>query len=543
MADNNSHDGGDKNEEMDDKKGAKYSMFRIDTHMIPCKITYLFWGGVIGTNSPFLNPFFVSLGLTTSQAGFITGFRSVASLLANPFWGFLADYSGRRRLVTFCLCFGSLVAVFPIPWVVSAVQKHSVINNTCTNATLGEVHFPEHCFVRDKTLLFYVLLSVLATGALFVIPLPGYMDTIAMTVVKTSNSGATYGGQRIWGSIGYCIFHFTAAYAADHYNVEGMSQYTAVYYFFAASCIIVFPMICYLIGQADFKEPSARDPADGKQGAAMRIQALSMIKNLDNIVFFITVLVSGLSMAIYMYFTLLLIKDIIPDAPKSKRSLMLVIGSISNLIMFPFTSNLIKLLRGPTQGIIVALSAYFVRYMIMSFTRNFTLLLAVNALHGFCFALAWSSMMEHLHKIVPAELKLTMFMLLSAVHFGICGLIANIAGGKLYDLYGGQLLFRGTGIMCAVWIAVMVLYHTMKCLKRKREAFSKTATQEETNATPSVNNTDTDVEMNKDIGTINDSIEVSDDYGIDKSNSSKDLVINGVNNGRVNVAADIGEET
>lgn len=486
----------------------------IDLHMIPCKVMYIFWGGVNATIAPFLNPFFVNIGLTTSQAGFITGFRTIAALLANPLWGFLADYSGRRRLVAFVLCFGSLISLFPIPWLVHVIKGHSIVNTTCVNETLLTENIT--CQSHDNTLLFYVLVTILATGAIFVVPLPGFMDTIAMAVVKTRNSSATYGEQRIFGSIGFCLFHYLAALAADHYNVAGMSQYTAVYFFFAANVILVFPAAFFLIGQAKFNSAISNDTSKSDHRATMKKQAIRMITNPDNIIFFMTVFVSGLAMSIYIYFTLLLVKDIIPEAPKSKRSLILVVGSSSSMIMYPFSSKVIKLLRGPTQGIIVALSTYFVRYMIMSYTRDYSVMLVVNASHGLCYALAWSSMMEHLHTIVTPEIKLTTFMLLSAIHFGVCGLVANIAGGKLYDLYGGPVLFRGAAIMCGVCAVLMLIHRTMKYFRTE-----SVSTEVDENNERDSKGSSNDVEMSGSaVGVANAALEV-DENSADDSNEKR----------------------
>ena len=84
---------------------------------------------------------------------------------------------------------------------------------------------------------------------------------------------------------------------------------------------------------------------------------------------------------------------------QAKMSLALVLGSVSNIVCFPMASRLIKLLGGPSQGMIVGLLSYFVRYMVMAYTNVFEVMIAVQLLHGLCFALSWSAMIEHTQKV------------------------------------------------------------------------------------------------------------------------------------------------
>ena len=45
----------------------------VQPDMIATKITYFFWGGLIGTFYVYLYPFYVALGISESKAGIITG--------------------------------------------------------------------------------------------------------------------------------------------------------------------------------------------------------------------------------------------------------------------------------------------------------------------------------------------------------------------------------------------------------------------------------------------------------------------------------------
>ena len=104
----------------------------------------------------------------------------------------------------------------------------------------------------------------------------------------------------------------------------------------------------------------------------------------------------------------------------------------------------------------------------MSYTQVFGVMIAVQALNGLTFALMWSSVMEHIHKIAPKELIVTVMMMNSMVHFGICGLITNMLGGIIFQRYGGRMLFRCVALMCALWFVVMVMYSVLRYFKRQQ---------------------------------------------------------------------------
>ena len=74
-----------------EKEERKCTLF--DIYMIPCKILFLLYGGITGSIAPYINIFFVSVGLSASQAGVLTGIPFISATIASPLWGLLADYT------------------------------------------------------------------------------------------------------------------------------------------------------------------------------------------------------------------------------------------------------------------------------------------------------------------------------------------------------------------------------------------------------------------------------------------------------------------
>ena len=157
------------------------------------------YGGILGLHLTFLNIFSRSVGLSTSQAGFISD---------------------------------------------TCVSQRNTTNNTSLTITYIECEEERHDKLKT---LFYVLLAIVVFGSMFVISMPGYVDTIVINIAKTDGNNASYGAQRIFGSLGFSMFTFLGGWAADKYNYPGMSHYTAVFYIYIPLCLLLIPVGCYLV--------------------------------------------------------------------------------------------------------------------------------------------------------------------------------------------------------------------------------------------------------------------------------------------------------
>ena len=165
------------------EEGVKKEKAENYIYMLPSKLTYLFLYGLLCSYAPFLNVFFISVGLTASQAGLIIGIRYLASFIAGPVWAALADYTGRHRLIYCLLCIGTLISVFPMPWIAEwmnpkehAITRQNQILNL-TNNTLNSLSS------NDK--LFNVMLPLGLISAAFSIPMFGYVDSVIIKIVRT----------------------------------------------------------------------------------------------------------------------------------------------------------------------------------------------------------------------------------------------------------------------------------------------------------------------------------------------------------------------
>ena len=113
---------------------------------------------------------------------------------------------------------------------------------------------------------------------------------------------------------------------------------------------------------------------------------------------------------------------------------------------------------GPVPCVELSLLAWIIRLLLMSYIKNPWLMCLPQILQSFTFALYWAAMIQHIHNISSKEVYITLFTLLTSVHFGVGGLLGNVIGGTVYKNYGGSLLFQSTAFVVAIWLLFLVFY-------------------------------------------------------------------------------------
>lgn len=464
----------------------------INWHMVPCKLTYILYGGILGLHLPFINPFFRSIGLSVENAGFINGIRYVSSSLSGPVWGILANYTGRRRLIMILIGLGAALPVSAMPWVAKAINPNKEVNPCLgVNSTESARKTCLEDWQGDKDLLYYAMLAITIFGATFINSMPGYVDTIAINVVKHDPKKASYGGQRIFGSIGFTFFAFLGGIIDQVYRKPGMSGKTGTFFLYFPCCVLLVPAGCYLVGMGDWDEqvqeapppkntsnPTPSNTASGveKQGrlttwwqSSISRRVLHIFKRFDVSFFMLTVFIHGISNSLFLGFSIMFAEDQFEDLNEAQKTYISIAGSFSEILVFPFSSLLIKKLRGTSNCIILGTASYVIRFLGMTYFRKYWIIVLLQTLHGLGFALTWAAMMEYTYEISPSDIVDTMLGILSGIFFSFAQLIANLFGSRIYQQKGGKFLFKWIGYLCAVWTVIMSLYYGMKAYRKRRD--------------------------------------------------------------------------
>ena len=134
------------------------------------KLYYFSFFAAIGAIAPFFNLFLQARGLSGVEIGLMGSIPPLIALAANPFWGGLADrWQWHQRVLALCALVAGLLSIL---------------------------------FIFANS--FAPLLLLLVFMVFFRTPVPTLLDTAVLGMV--ARTGASYGRQRLFGSIGFLIF-------------------------------------------------------------------------------------------------------------------------------------------------------------------------------------------------------------------------------------------------------------------------------------------------------------------------------------------------
>lgn len=191
-----------------------------------------------------------------------------------------------------------------------------------------------------------------------------------------------------------------------------------------------------------------------------------IVQNFDHILFFTTVLITGIGLGLVNGF---LYKFMLEDikASDTLAGLSFTFSVISELLMFSTCKYFINYLKGATNCMIVGVLLYFIRFLCMSYTYNAWLVIILQMLHAFEFSLFWAATLDKINAFTPKENLTTMISIAMVIKMGLGSLLANIIGGYVYDKYNGRLLFRFASVAFA-FQAIILLINKYNSYRQKK---------------------------------------------------------------------------
>lgn len=163
------------------------------------------------------------------------------------------------------------------------------------------------------------------------------------------------------------------------------------------------------------------------------------------IFFFIITAHMGINFSLINGFqTIFMEKEI--GTTKTVIGIATALSPVSEILAFPISAKLIKLFGRIYPSIIIATFSYWLRFLFMSFVVEQYLMLPIQFLQFFGFAIFWAAAVEHTNQISPMQISVTMFSIVTSLYYSIGNIIASIVGGIIYDKYGGRWLFRISSI-------------------------------------------------------------------------------------------------
>jgi len=425
--------------------------------LIPAKGYYLCMNFTLSCFIPYIYIFLVSIGLSISQAGLVNGIRQIVAGVPSFFIGLLIDYTGRKRIIMLVLIFVNALLVVSTPFVLYPFYHH---NNKIMNKTESSLTMTK--FNADEKQLFFIVLFWFILLAISRNPLLAIIDSTVVNLVKAYKGKATYGIQRVFGPIGFMLGSILCGLALDFYQpTYGLSQYTIIFilqapiYILMFICAAVITIVTINYENMDDEENNM-NLSEQENISILRVLYQSC-KNTSVLVFVITLLISGLSFNIISNCIAIFLKEL--NATKSLTGATFSISSAAEIIIFPFSSKLINLLGGTYKCICLSIFSYAIRFFIYYVSTSPWHVFAAQLLQAFSFGLFWAASMEYTFSISTNKISQSMFSLVNIIFFMVSAVIANFAGGILYDVIGGRMLFLSMAILCFCWGVVLILFY------------------------------------------------------------------------------------
>ncbi|SDZ68099.1 MFS transporter, PPP family, 3-phenylpropionic acid transporter/hypothetical protein [Evansella caseinilytica] len=332
----------------------------------------------------YLPVYLQSLGLSGSQIGTLLAVGPAAAIIAQPFWGFMSDkWKTVKRVLLLCLS-GALAVGFIL------------------------FQLTEYLLLIPLMFLFYSFTS----------PAGGLGDSLAQKV--SVQKGVSFGSIRMWGSLGFALSSLIGGFLLTQIGISN------IYYLFAI--LIVFALFfCYL---APDGEPSKKP--------VQLIHALKLVKDKKLLIFLLMIMTVGLTHRMNDSFLGLYIVEL--GGNETHIGFAWFIGVVTEAIIFAVSAYWLTRLH-PLTFINIGAILFALRWLLMSFVPDPTMILFIQVLHGMTFAMLYLTAFQFVARLVPEELEATGHLLFIAVFFGFSGVIGSVVGGNIMSIFDLRTLY------------------------------------------------------------------------------------------------------
>jgi PPP family 3-phenylpropionic acid transporter len=350
------------------------------------------WGFIL----PFVNLFYVSLGLIGKQIGTIASTSAVVGLIMAPLWVTQAKKGpNSRRYLQFALVF----------------------------AALG------YFLIRQQSAFLPIVIIIFfqTFASAGITPMS---DTMAVSVAQSAEAG--YGSIRAWASLGWIITVLSAGWLIERFGFQAGFLGTSLGLVLAASLL-------FFIRKQNFTSHIAV----GQSAASLRSAAEGVIKDAIALVF-VTFLNSGVLQFENVYLSQL----------GATKRLISVAGILSATVELPFMIWSDRILRryGAHRLLLVALSMNALFRLTVLMIPTIYTIMAVRFLGGTSFSLYTVSFIGLISGRTSSAERGTVLALFAATLPGLVNIVASPVAGALFDALGARWLyaFSAAGYLAAV---------------------------------------------------------------------------------------------
>jgi PPP family 3-phenylpropionic acid transporter len=375
-------------------------------HSVPLTLFWFTYMASLGIYFPYFSLYLrENAGLSGTQLGLVLAVPPLIGMVAQPFWGQVADRTGARSRVLAFLSLGTAAGYLALGY----AQDF------------------------DTILLATVALSIPGT-ALF--PM---MMSVTLAVLRDAGPHA-FGRVPVWGTAGFFILVVGFPWIISRYRINYVDAATPAVS--QPGLEVMFPVTAALVFAAALIAFFL--PQHGVVGVrAARGDWRELLRNTGFLRFLFFALVAHFLLHGPMWFFPLFVRSRGGDLDMI-RGMWILMLIVEIPLVFSTGSGLKSLgARGLlTLGVLVG----GVRWLLSALITDHHLLFAVQAFHGVTVVGLNLGSPLYLDTVAPEKLRSTAQGILSMVALGIAGISSNTAAGWLVDQGGTDLLYLICGI-------------------------------------------------------------------------------------------------
>lgn len=350
----------------------------------------------------FLNVYLKAQGLTGSEIGFNGMVVGILTMLGTFGWSYLADRTGRPRVMLALGALGALLGAQFIPLVAANGLQPAFWWYVMINAFVG---------------LMNASISTL-------------IDSTAVAMLGDQRH--RYGVYRLGGSFGFIIGGVGAGLLYDRVGYQWM---------FAAFAVVMLVFVAFT-----FLLPArvTRTVGSGKQ------QIGQMIRRPEWLILIASLFVFWAGYSASFAFNGVILKAM--GASDSLISYAAVIGTVVELPFMAMSGRLIQRF-GPSRLLAAGLLLQAVRFALLSQMKAPEWAIAINMLNGPGYVFTWNSAIYLVARLAPPGLGATSqgFM---ASSLNLANILSSAASGVAYDRFGFSALYLIFAAFSAVALVV-----------------------------------------------------------------------------------------
>lgn len=340
---------------------------------------------------PFINLFYVDIGLSGAQIGIIASTGAIVGLVAAPVWA-------------------------------NEVRKHPNPRLFLQAAMLFSAVF--YILIGQQTafapILFFAAFQSMSGAG--ILPMA---DSMAVTVAQVNRQG--YGGIRLWGSLGWIVTVPFSGWLIERFGFP--AGFWGIGLALALGIVLLF-----LIRPRHFTSPASGDrPKGGLRLAARRILSDRTLLGFALALIFIGFLNSGV-----LQFENVFLYDL--GATKQLISIAGILSAIVELPFMLFTDRLIHRYGAHRLMFVALFINIFLRLTVLTLPAIATIM-AVRFIGGVSFSLYTISFVGLISERTEAHERGTMLALYTVTIAGLVSIIASPIAGALFDAMGARWLY------------------------------------------------------------------------------------------------------